>query len=198
MLWIVGAGGFGRETLDALLADGRSAEGFLDDHSPLSPVRGLPVHRIASAQPDDAYLIAIADPTIRARLVAQLQASGMQPTTVTHPRAIVGPETTRAPGTIILGGAYVSSSVTLGPHAHVNYNATVGHDVTTGESVTILPGANVGGSVTLHDRVLVGSNATILQGLTIGEGAVVGAGAVVTKEVPPHTTVVGTPARPIR
>jgi len=44
----------------------------------------------------------------------------------------------------------------------------------------------------------IGSNATILCGLTIGEGAIVGAGAVVTRDVPPHTIVVGNPARIIR
>lgn len=41
----------------------------------------------------------------------------------------------------------------------------------------------------------IGSGAVILAGLTIGEGAVVGAGSVVTKDVQPHTTVMGNPAR---
>ncbi len=43
----------------------------------------------------------------------------------------------------------------------------------------------------------VGSGATIMSGLTIGEGALVGAGAVVTRDVPPHTLVIGVPARVI-
>jgi acetyltransferase-like isoleucine patch superfamily enzyme len=43
----------------------------------------------------------------------------------------------------------------------------------------------------------IGSNATILGGVTIHEGAVVGAGAVVTHDVPPKTTVIGNPARPL-
>lgn len=41
----------------------------------------------------------------------------------------------------------------------------------------------------------IGSSAVILTGITIGEGALIGAGAVVTKDVPPHTTVIGNPAR---
>jgi acetyltransferase-like isoleucine patch superfamily enzyme len=44
-------------------------------------------------------------------------------------------------------------------------------------------------------RASIGSHATILCGITIGEGALIGAGAVVTKNVPPHATVVGVPAR---
>lgn len=47
-------------------------------------------------------------------------------------------------------------------------------------------------------RAAIGSNATILAGVTIGENALVGAGAVVTKDVPPHATVVGVPARIIK
>ena len=44
----------------------------------------------------------------------------------------------------------------------------------------------------------IGSNATILCGVTIGEGALVGAGAVVTRDVPPHSVVMGVPAAVVR
>ncbi len=41
----------------------------------------------------------------------------------------------------------------------------------------------------------IGANATIVCGNTIGEHAMVGAGAVVTKDVRPHSLVLGNPAR---
>ncbi len=46
-------------------------------------------------------------------------------------------------------------------------------------------------------RASIGSGAVILCGVTIGEGAMGGAGAVVTRDVAPHETVAGNPARPI-
>jgi len=44
----------------------------------------------------------------------------------------------------------------------------------------------------------IGSNATILPGITIGEGSIIGAGSVVTKDVLPHTVVIGNPAYYLR
>ena len=44
-------------------------------------------------------------------------------------------------------------------------------------------------------RASIGSGAVILCGVSIGEGAIVGAGSVVTKNVPPHVTVAGNPAK---
>ena len=49
--------------------------------------------------------------------------------------------------------------------------------------------------ITIGNHVWIGMRAIILKGVTIGDGAVIGAGAIVTKDVPPHTVVVGTPAR---
>jgi acetyltransferase-like isoleucine patch superfamily enzyme len=50
-------------------------------------------------------------------------------------------------------------------------------------------------ATTVERGAAIGSGAVILGGLRIGAGALVGAGAVVTRDVAPHSTVVGNPAR---
>ncbi len=194
-MWIYGAGGFGRETLDACRAAEIDVEGFVDDGLAGGEVRGLPI-----VGPDDAspgrFVVAIADPAIRARLHRSLVDDGWEPVSVVDPRAVVGTDSAVGPGSIVLATAFVSCDVTLGAATQLNYGVTIGHDVTADGFTTVLPGANVGGSVTLGEGALVGSGAQILQGLTVGEGAVVGAGAVVTGDVDAQTTVVGVPARP--
>lgn len=49
--------------------------------------------------------------------------------------------------------------------------------------------------VTVRRGASIGSGAVILGGVEIGERALVGAGAVVTRDVPPGSVVVGSPAR---
>ncbi|MFB7948427.1 NeuD/PglB/VioB family sugar acetyltransferase [Kitasatospora phosalacinea] len=197
MVWIAGAGGVGREALDVALAAGVAVSGFLDDRLAGGEVRGLPVRKPTELPEGAPYLIGIADPAVRARLAGLLDAAGGHPVTLVHPRAIIAPETELAPGCLVMGGAHVSSSVRLGPHSQVHYNATVGHDSRLGARVTVYPGANVSGAVHLDDDSTVGSGAVILQGRTIGRAAFVGAAATVTHDVPPATTVIGTPARPM-
>lgn len=50
----------------------------------------------------------------------------------------------------------------------------------------------------IGNDVWIGNGAIILRGVSIGDGAVVGAGAVVTKNVPPYSIVVGSPAKIIK
>lgn len=47
--------------------------------------------------------------------------------------------------------------------------------------------------IVIGDGVWIGAHAIVLGGVTIGPGAVIGAGAVITKDVPPHTVVIGAP-----
>ncbi|MCW5329468.1 DapH/DapD/GlmU-related protein, partial [Pseudomonas aeruginosa] len=69
--------------------------------------------------------------------------------------------------------------------------------------VTFAPGVKCNGGVIIEDNVYVGAGAVIKQGtvkrpIIIGKNSVVGMGAVVTKSVPPDTTVLGNPAKPLR
>ncbi|WP_069789684.1 gamma carbonic anhydrase family protein [Cyanobacterium sp. IPPAS B-1200] len=42
---------------------------------------------------------------------------------------------------------------------------------------------------------LIGIGAVVLDGVTVGEGSIIGAGCIVTKDVPPHSLMVGIPAK---
>lgn len=79
----------------------------------------------------------------------------------------------------------------------------IGETTEIGDWVMLYQGVTLGGTgkqkgkrhPTLEDNVVIGVGASVLGAITIGEGARVGGGAVVVKDVPPHATAVGVPAR---
>jgi acetyltransferase-like isoleucine patch superfamily enzyme len=54
------------------------------------------------------------------------------------------------------------------------------------------------GPVTIEDEVWLGENVCVLPNVTIGKHSVVGSNSVVTKDIPPYSVAVGTPARVIK
>lgn len=55
----------------------------------------------------------------------------------------------------------------------------------------------VAAPVCIGDYAWLGERAMVLKGVTIGEHSIVGAGAVVTRNIPPYSVAVGSPARVI-
>jgi len=52
--------------------------------------------------------------------------------------------------------------------------------------------------VVIEENVWIGTHALIMPGVRIGTGSVIGAGSVVTKDIPPYSVAVGSPARVIK
>lgn len=205
---VVGASGFGRESLDvleAMVAAGSDVEvvGVVDD-SPSDTnlerlrARGVP-HLggvgawLADRADGDRYVLGIGHPRIRRDLTARFDEAGVQPFTAIHPRALLGSSFDAAEGAVICGGASIGTNVRLGRHVHINPNATIGHDTRLGDFVSVNPAAIVSGEVEVGAGTLIGAGATVLQMLTVGPDCVLGAGTVLTKDAPAGVVVVGVP-----
>lgn len=87
-------------------------------------------------------------------------------------------------------------------HAHsivIGETAVVGNDVSMLQEVTLGGTGKASGDrhPKVADGVLISAGAKVLGNVSIGEGAKIGAGSVVLHDVPPHTTVVGVPAKAV-
>jgi acetyltransferase-like isoleucine patch superfamily enzyme len=92
------------------------------------------------------------------------------------------------------GGVSIGNSVLIGPRAKI---LAVNHNFGDLSRPIIEQGITARGIV-IEDGAWIGGGAVVLDGVRVGRGAVVGANAVVTRDVAPHTVVVGTPARVVK
>jgi len=203
-LWIVGAGGFGREMfawarqhpdcghaweLAGFLDDNPEALRPFGDFARIAPLTG---HAVSA---DALYLCGLGLPPVKERLLQPLLAAGARFLTFIHPRAVVGERVQLGHGVVLCPGAVVSADISLGDFVMLNLHATVGHDASIGDWSTLSAHCDVTGRVKVADRVFMGSRVTIIPDKTVGSRAVLGAGAVVINHVPPGVTVVGNPGR---
>jgi sugar O-acyltransferase (sialic acid O-acetyltransferase NeuD family) len=208
-LFIIGAGGFGREVfsiIEALAAVGgqRHPAGFIDDAPSSLDLRraealgsgvvGSVDDLVRRTEPFSAVL-AMGSASDRRAVATLLLHSPVTFPVLVHPDATVGFGVRLAEGVVLAAGSRLSTNIDVGRHVHIDQNAVVGHDCTLSDFSRLNPQACVSGAVRIGSGALIGANATVLQGLEVGDDAIVGAGAVVTRSVPAAATVMGVPAR---
>ncbi|MDG6907980.1 MAG: N-acetyltransferase [Nitrososphaerota archaeon] len=121
--------------------------------------------------------------------------------------------------------AYVGSDTVIGDNtkigslAHIDYGVKIGRDCKIEGMAYVPPLSRIGNNVfigpaavltndpyplsdkmigvTVEDGAIICARAVIKAGVTVGKNSVVGMGSVVTKDVPPESVVVGSPAKQI-
>lgn len=210
---LIGAGGFGREVMPLLraqvaneLADGTAELRFVVEGTPDTPVvNNIPVVSIEAFRAfagHKYFNIAIADSYAREQIAATLEAAGARPISIHAANSVCLDSNDIAKGAIFCSFSMTTSNARIGRFFHANIYSYVAHDCEIGDFVTFAPGVKCNGNVRIEDHAYIGTGAVIREGrggrkTTIGRGAVVGMGAVVLKDVPPGTTVIGNPARPM-
>ena len=195
-LFIVGAGGFGREavwTVERINAasqqplwnvigfaddDPRKAEGNFEGY----PMLGS-VEKASRDNPGASVFIAIGDNAIRRNIYGQLR--GHDFPALIDPSAQVSPTTEFRHGTFIAVEAVVSVGTDIGKFVIINARAGVGHDSVVGDFANIAPGVSLSGHTTIGEDVFMGTNSCTAPGMTVGKGATVACGTPVLKNVEP-------------
>lgn len=206
-LVIVGAGGFARETAQAV-RDAGDVEllGHLDDNPGLhgTDVDGVPVlggcdlvHELPGAR----VVICVGNPrdyAARARLVRRLGLPDDRYATVVHPTAVVSGTSEIGPGSVLLAHCVLTAAVRVGAHVAVMPHVVLTHDDVVEDCATLTSGVRLGGGVRLERGAYVGSGALVREGTTIGAWSQIGMGSAVLGDVPPGEIWVGSPARRLR
>ena len=163
-LYIIGAGGFGRQLESYLeqVPDQKinwKLKGYIDENPNALEGMGSSYEVLGSVdnfnfQKNDMVLLAIADIKTKIKIVEMLRGSVKFFTFVAE-GALIGKNVTLHEGCIICPGAKIGSNVTLGEFCLVNLDTIVGHDSIIGKNNSIMPHVDIGGGSVIGNNIFI-------------------------------------------
>jgi sugar O-acyltransferase (sialic acid O-acetyltransferase NeuD family) len=193
-LYILGAGGFGKEVRAWVKEYSLpyTFAGFLDDISEHPDVvSGISSHLV---DPEAAYIVALGDGESRCRLLNFMIQRGANIVSIVSPHGSSSSKLNTLGG-IYLGVFSIASDSVIGRGVLVQGFACVGHDVVLEDGVTLGSHVFVGGNAVIGKNSTVHPHAVVIPKVKIGSNVTVGAGSVVLRDVPNDVTIFGNPAK---
>ena len=203
-IYIVGAGGFGRELLWWIKDVNKVTPtweimGFLDDDA--TALDGYEcdykvVGSIKDWEPkeDEEFALALGSPALKRKISMLLKSKGANFATVIHPTAMLSEFAHHGEGFIMFPYSKLSANSTVGDFVTL-LSSPIGHDTVIGDYTVISGNCNVVRNVVIGKDVFLAAGVCIAQDVHIGDGAYLGLGSVVLKDVSAGDTVFGNPAR---
>lgn len=205
-IYILGAGGFGRELLQ-WIKDINDKEptweigGFLDDNLHALDEYSFDtkiVGTIKDWQPkeDEVFALAFGSPELKRKIVGIMKAKGAEFASVIHPTALLSEYAEYGEGLIMFPYSKLSCNSTVGEFVTI-LSTQIGHDTIIGDYSVISGGCNIVRNVKIGQDVFLAAGVCIAQDVKIGDGAYLGLGSVILKDVASEAKMFGNPARPL-
>lgn len=96
---------------------------------------------------------------------------------------------------IVCDKMVIGQNVTIADNVYITDNLHGFEDVSCG---IMFQSLKLPGPVVIEDEVWLGERVCVMPNVTIGRHSVIGANSVVTKDIPPYSIAVGSPARVIK
>lgn len=204
-LVIVGAGGFAHEVhgwlWDVFSPEEYRFKGFLgrreDCQSGNTVVKWLADPESYSPEPDDRFILAVGDLSVRLRLTETLTMKRARFVNFVHPTAVIAATAKLGTGAVVYPFATVSNGAELGEFVHLSLYASVGHNARVGDNCYLSPYATLNGGSRIGSQVFMGSHSAVGPGVLVAEESTVCANSCVLRSVPANSFVLGVPGRAV-
>ena len=206
-LLVVGAGGFARETVEAVRAVNERRptwrlRGLLDDDPARhgAEVGGVPIIgsiELVHDHPSALVVLTTGRPdnyVSRPQIAGRLGLPDTRYATIVHPTAVVGSTCSVGAGSVLLAHVDLTADVVVGRHVAVMPQVVLPHDARIDDFATLASGVRVGGACHVAEGAYIGAGACLRESITVGPRALVGMGSVVTRHVPGERVWLGSPA----
>jgi sugar O-acyltransferase (sialic acid O-acetyltransferase NeuD family) len=207
-LYIIGAGGFGREVAWIVerinsIKPTWNLKGFIDDNETLWGSKEGEYHVFGGCEYlsvlEDVYAVcAVGSSNVRKKIIEKLKDTSVKFATLVDPSVLHSNSVKIGEGAIVCAGTIITVNVNIGDHVIVNLDCTIGHDAVIDDFVTIYPSVNVSGNVLIGECSELGTGTQIIQGKKVISNTIIGAGAIVVKDCIESGTYVGSPAKKIK
>jgi len=206
---IIGSSGHAKVIIDIVEQEGKyKIKGIIDPekirgekvlgYSILGQKEELPqlmeLHSIRGA------IVAIGDNYMRSEEVKRLKKICPEILFVStkHPKSSIAKNVTIAEGTVIMAGAIVNPSCSIGSFCIINTNASLDHDSQMKNYSSLAPGVATGGNCIIGNCTAISIGASLSHGISIGDHTVIGAGSTVLENISSYKIAYGIPAKIIR
>ena len=207
-LYIIGAGGFGREVAWIVerinsIKPTWNLKGFIDDNETLWGSTEGEYHVFGGCEYlsalEDVYVVcAVGSSNVRKKIIEKLKDTSVKFATLVDSSVLYSNSVKIGEGAIVCAGTIITVDVNIGDHVIVNLDCTIGHDAVIDDFVTIYPSVNVSGNVLIGECSELGTGTQIIQGKKVISNTIIGAGAIVVKDCLESGTYVGSPAKKIK